>query len=203
MTFTSTRGGSAPVTLSGAILEGIAPDGGLFVPERLPPVSLPDFPPSTPLAAIAERLIGPFAEGDPLAATLAEICEEAFDFPADLRERHDGGRTPAPHRHVGPRRRKSIYHVMFRLKCSSALARSRSDSLIYDSPRRRKGGSRQRLVRFGHSGMFHRSPSCTAPVDLPVVPSAATPRHDRRTVCGWYEMTCALAAMRQAPQPNF
>ena len=38
------------------------------------------------------------------------------------RERHDGGRTPAPHRHGGSRRRKSIYHAMSRLKCSSALA---------------------------------------------------------------------------------
>ena len=50
MKFVSTRGGSAPVTLSGAILEGIAPDGGLFVPERLPAVSLPDFPRSAELA---------------------------------------------------------------------------------------------------------------------------------------------------------
>ena len=35
MKFVSTRGASDPVTLSGAILEGIAPDGGLFVPDRL------------------------------------------------------------------------------------------------------------------------------------------------------------------------
>jgi threonine synthase len=84
MKFVSTRGGSAPVTLSGAILQGIAPDGGLFVPERLPAVSLPDFPRSAALPAIAERLIGPFADGDPLAAELADICREAFDFPAPL-----------------------------------------------------------------------------------------------------------------------
>ena len=53
MKFRSTRGGSDAVTLSGAILEGIAPDGGLFVPERLPAVSLPDFPRSASLSAIA------------------------------------------------------------------------------------------------------------------------------------------------------
>ena len=84
MKFVSTRGGSDPVTLSGAILEGIAPDGGLFVPERLPAVSLPDFPRSAALPAIAEWLMAPFAAGDPIAAELAAICGEAFDFPAPL-----------------------------------------------------------------------------------------------------------------------
>ena len=84
MNFVSTRGGSAPVTLGGAILEGIAPDGGLFVPERLPAASRPDFPEAAALPAIAERLIAPFAAGDPIAADLADICREAFDFPAPL-----------------------------------------------------------------------------------------------------------------------
>ena len=35
----STRGG-APVTASGAILAGLAPDGGLYVPEHFPSFSL-------------------------------------------------------------------------------------------------------------------------------------------------------------------
>ena len=84
MKFVSTRRGSAPVTLSGAILQGIAPDGGLFVPERLPAGSRPDFPGAAGLPAIAERLIAPFAAGDPIAAELGDICREAFDFPAPL-----------------------------------------------------------------------------------------------------------------------
>jgi Threonine synthase len=45
MKFISTRGDAAPVTLSEAILQGLAPDGGLFVPERMPALSLKDFPP--------------------------------------------------------------------------------------------------------------------------------------------------------------
>ena len=84
MNFLSTRAASDTVTLSGAIREGIAPDGGLFVPERLPAVSLPDFPRSASLPAIAEWLIAPFAAGDPIAGQLADICGEAFDFPAPL-----------------------------------------------------------------------------------------------------------------------
>ena len=39
MSFFSTRGGSC-VTASQAILKGIAPDGGLYVPAMFPPVSL-------------------------------------------------------------------------------------------------------------------------------------------------------------------
>ena len=43
-----------------------------------------DFPARRALPAIAERLIAPFAEGDPLAGELAAICAEAFDFPAPV-----------------------------------------------------------------------------------------------------------------------
>ena len=84
MKFVSTRGGSPAVTLSEAIVQGLAGDGGLFVPERLPVFSPADFRSSASLPGLAERLIAPFAEGDPLAAELGAICREAFDFPAPL-----------------------------------------------------------------------------------------------------------------------
>jgi threonine synthase len=72
------------VGLSDAITQGIAADGGLFVPERLPVLSWPDFPPGAALSAVAERVIAPFAEGDPLAADLTAVCREAFTFPAPV-----------------------------------------------------------------------------------------------------------------------
>ncbi len=84
MRFVSTRGGTAPVTLSEAFRQGIAADGGLFVPERLPALSPADFPRSAELPAVAEVLLAPFAEGDPLAADLAGVCREAFNFPAPV-----------------------------------------------------------------------------------------------------------------------
>ncbi len=85
MKFISTRGDAAPVTLGDAILQGLASDGGLFVPERMPALPLTDFPAEAPLPSIAERLLAPFAEGDALAGALGEICREAFDFPAPVR----------------------------------------------------------------------------------------------------------------------
>jgi threonine synthase len=85
MRFISTRGGAAPVTLSEAILQGLASDGGLFVPDRMPVLPLTDFPAGAGLASIAGRLLAPFAEGDALAGELGAVCAEAFDFPAPVR----------------------------------------------------------------------------------------------------------------------
>ena len=84
MKFLSTRGGTDPVTLSAAIRQGIAADGGLFVPEKLPKLSWDDDATSLSLAALAERVIAPFAEGDPFHDKLGEACRDAFSFPAPL-----------------------------------------------------------------------------------------------------------------------
>jgi len=96
MRFISTRGEAAPVTLSDAILQGLASDGGLFVPDRLPVLPLTDFPAGATLPSIAERLLAPFAEGDALAGELGAVCAEAFDFPAPIPtlERARGPSTP-------------------------------------------------------------------------------------------------------------
>ena len=39
MNYISTRGGMAPLPFSDILLEGLAPDGGLAVPEQLPQIS--------------------------------------------------------------------------------------------------------------------------------------------------------------------
>ena len=40
MSYVSTRGGAAPQRFSDILLEGLAPDGGLYVPESFPPADL-------------------------------------------------------------------------------------------------------------------------------------------------------------------
>ncbi|HEX4024641.1 MAG TPA: threonine synthase [Steroidobacteraceae bacterium] len=82
MLFQSTRRPQQRVTLSAALAQGLAPDGGLYVPAewpRLAPQSDPDDLPS-----LALELLSPFAAGDALAAELPQITREAFDFPAPL-----------------------------------------------------------------------------------------------------------------------
>jgi threonine synthase len=85
MRYVSTRGGAAPVALSAAIQNGIAPDGGLYVPEALPTLNVADFDGARTLPEIGARFLAPFFAGDALAPRLAEIVDDAFDFPAPLK----------------------------------------------------------------------------------------------------------------------
>ncbi|MGE8233973.1 MAG: threonine synthase, partial [Stenotrophomonas sp.] len=71
MNFISTRNASPPATLSQAIAAGLAPDGGLYVPETMPlarTLRLGDT-----LAATANELLQPFFADDALAAELSTI----------------------------------------------------------------------------------------------------------------------------------
>jgi threonine synthase len=85
MRYVSTRGGSTPATLSEAIERGLAPDGGLYVPERFPSAPVERLRAAPDLASLAEGLLEPFFEDDVLADELSAICNEAFNFPAPLR----------------------------------------------------------------------------------------------------------------------
>jgi threonine synthase len=82
--FRSTRGGQDS-DLTGAILQGLAADGGLFVPETLPHVD-PASIEGDSLAEIAAGLLAPYFEGSGLESELPGICRDALDFPVVLKE---------------------------------------------------------------------------------------------------------------------
>ena len=82
MNFISTRNTAPAASLSDAIAAGLAPDGGLYVPEKLPAGR--DLQPGDSLAATTTALLAPFFAGDALAAELDTICTGAFDFPVPL-----------------------------------------------------------------------------------------------------------------------
>jgi threonine synthase len=83
MQFVSTRG-TERVPLSVAITQGLAADGGLFVPVAWPAASALALAGGEPLATVAEQFLAPFAAGDALAAHIPAIASEAFNFPAPL-----------------------------------------------------------------------------------------------------------------------
>jgi threonine synthase len=85
MRFVSTRDPAHAATLSEAIRRGIAPDGGLYVPEHYPTLTPATFEGAQTLPEIAERLLAPFFAGDALAPLVGEIVREAFSFRAPLR----------------------------------------------------------------------------------------------------------------------
>lgn len=84
MRFTSTRSADEAVGLSHAIERGLAPDGGLYVPERIPTLDPDRLLGDGDLATVARVVLQPFFAGDPLESHLASIAERAFTFPAPL-----------------------------------------------------------------------------------------------------------------------
>ena len=81
----STRNAAPAVTISQAIAAGLAADGGLYVPQRLPSLHPAACDPRGSLADTTATLLAPFFAGDALAAELPAICAEAFAFDAPMR----------------------------------------------------------------------------------------------------------------------
>ena len=80
MRYVSTRGQAPHVGFVDAVLGGLAPDGGLYVPQAWPllrPEEIADFA-GRPYAEVAARVIGAFSEGEIAAADLRQMCAEAY-----------------------------------------------------------------------------------------------------------------------------
>lgn len=85
MRMLSTRGIAPPVPISDAIAAGLAPDGGLYMPETLPRFAPSDFDGDSTLAQVAQRLLRPFFADDVLENQLDTICAAAFAIEPPLR----------------------------------------------------------------------------------------------------------------------
>ena len=86
MRFVSTAGRTPPVTLGHALLEGPAPDGGLYVPEDLPALNAADLATlqSLPLTGVAAVLGSRLFGSEIPEEELADLVEDALDFPIPL-----------------------------------------------------------------------------------------------------------------------
>jgi threonine synthase len=91
MRFVTTRGGP-PVSFTDALFEGLAPDGGLYVPETIEPWTEREVAglPRRTLTEIGLRALRPFARGDIDPATLEAVVVEALNFPIPLVEVEPG-----------------------------------------------------------------------------------------------------------------
>jgi threonine synthase len=86
--FVSTRARDEPgVDLATALRRGLAPDGGLYVPERVPALDA-GWRTSDSLADAALRTLAPFLPADDADAWAADV-RAALDFPAPLRRLDD------------------------------------------------------------------------------------------------------------------
>jgi len=80
MKFRSTRG-EKTVTFDEALIQGIAEDGGLYLPDELPAFSIEEFSGAQATGDVAKILLQPFFESSTLLSALDEIIAETFSFP--------------------------------------------------------------------------------------------------------------------------
>jgi len=102
MKFISTRGKSPAVGFGQALAQGLAPDGGLYMPESWPVIPLAAFDGATTLPEVAEVMLRPFVDGDPVAPEIGHIVRDAFDFPAPLVPVADDGKLSVLELFHGP-----------------------------------------------------------------------------------------------------
>lgn len=76
MQFISTRGGAAPSTFTEVLLQGLASDGGLFVPTRWP--SLPEILDTDNYTDIAFKVISPYTAGAIPDETLKSLINDTY-----------------------------------------------------------------------------------------------------------------------------
>jgi threonine synthase len=82
MRYFSTKGGHE-TGLIGAMLQGLAPDGSLYIPEELPRFDPSQIRGET-VAEIGTELLAPFFADSALADSLEAICHDALNFPVPL-----------------------------------------------------------------------------------------------------------------------
>jgi threonine synthase len=90
--FVNTRGSSPPVSLREALIEGLAPGGGLYVPETVDqwaPREIERLPTRT-LTEVAYRVLRPYTRGEVDATAFEAAVVEALNFPIPLVEIEPG-----------------------------------------------------------------------------------------------------------------
>src|SRR5215813_5261129 len=89
--FVSTRGRAPAASLGTALFDGLAPDGGLYVPDPIEPWSPDEIASlaSRSLVEIGVRTLRPFARSID-ARTLFALVHDALDFPIPLVEVEPG-----------------------------------------------------------------------------------------------------------------
>lgn len=121
MRFVSTRGGTPPTGIDDALIAGLAPDGGLYVPETIPtlPASVVRMP-SPSLADTASEALAPYFVDSSLRGALPALCARAYSFDAPLRMLRQRGDHLLELFH-GPTAAFKDYAARFLAECLGAL----------------------------------------------------------------------------------
>ena len=173
--YISTRGSSPAVTFGQALAQGLAPDGGLYLPETWPAIPLPAFEGARSLPEVAEVMLRPFVAGDPIAGRIGDVVRDAFDFPAPLVPVADAGQLSVLELFHGPTAAFKDFGARF---LAASLARIRSASA--DRP------LNILVATSGDTGgavaaAFHRRPGIIVSVLFPK--GLVSPTQERQLTC--------------------
>lgn len=87
--FVSTRGATPPTAIDDALIAGLAPDGGLYVPQTIPTLDAHTIDTRIGAGTLAESaaaVLAPYFAESRLREALPALCARAYDFDAPLRE---------------------------------------------------------------------------------------------------------------------
>ncbi|MYF63881.1 MAG: threonine synthase [Rhodothermaceae bacterium] len=84
MRYVSTREQTQAVTFATALLRGLAPDGGLYVPQNIPTVNPGTWEKSTDFGTMATNVLTPWLGDEIPEAELKSILRSALNFPVPL-----------------------------------------------------------------------------------------------------------------------
>ncbi len=174
MEFTSTRDPSHRAGFGAALLQGLAPDGGLYVPRVWPSVRPENFGKESDLPGVATRLLTPFVAGDPLAAALPAITSDAFNFPAPLVPLGADGRLSVLELFHGPTAAFKDFGARFLAACLPRLRNPQQRPLtILVATSGDTGGA--------VAAAFHRRPGIEVAVLFPK--GLVSPTQERQLTC--------------------
>jgi len=181
--FVSSRGPTARVGFSAALLQGLAPDGGLYVPADWPRLTVEDFAGAVSLPEVAQPLLAPFLAGDRLLPELAAIAQEALTLPAPLVPLQSDGRLSVLELFHGPTAAFKDFGARFLAACFARL---------------RTGESRPLTILVATSGdtggavaaAFHQRPGIEVAVLFPR--GLVSPTQERQLTC-WGDNVRSLA----------
>jgi threonine synthase len=187
MKYLSTRDKSGQaVALEDAIMAGTAPDGGLYIPQTLPPADLSAIPVNAPLDAVALKVLEPFFAGSGIEQKLPEICSQAFNFPAPMHTLSEGDkRLSVLELFHGPTAAFKDFGARFLAATMSAIIQQRGQtkpSTILVATSGDTGGA--------VAAAFHKQPGTRVVVLFPE--GRVSPRQQHQLTC-WGDNIIALA----------
>lgn len=172
--FRSSRDPAVTAGFSAALLQGLAPDGGLYVPCAWPSLAPAEFAGATGLRDVAVPLLAPFLARDPLGAMLPAAAREAFTFPAPLMPLKPDGRLALLELFHGPTAAFKDFGARFLAACLARLRQGASSPLtILVATSGDTGGA--------VAAAFHERPDVSVAVLFPK--GLVSPTQERQLTC--------------------